>query len=92
MHKVVWPLSREYREKKGNIGKAHNALLYGVYGTGKSQLLTYLIKEREYTLKNGHTIHLDANIINIGILEFADMLVKSASGFRKRLSDIHENT
>ena len=25
-------------------------------------------------------------------MEFADLLVKSASSFRKRLSDIHENT
>ena len=25
-------------------------------------------------------------------MEFADLLVKSVSGFRKRLSDIHENT
>lgn len=90
--KVVWPLSAEHKEKKGGVWKPHNVLLYGVYGTGKSQLLTHLIAERKYTLPNDEEIHLDANVINIWIMEFADLLVKSASSFRKRLSDIHENT
>lgn len=92
VRKVVWPLSLEHKEKKWNIWKAHNVLLYWIYGTGKSQLLTHLISEREYKLPNGEIIHLEANIINIGILEFSDLLVKSVSAFRKRLSDIHENT
>ncbi len=63
-----------------------------MYGTGKSQFLTHIIGEREYVLPNGKQIHLEANVINIGLMEFADLLVKSISGFRKRLSDIHENT
>lgn len=65
VRKVIWPLSREHKVEKGTIGKPHNMLLYGVYGTGKSQLLTHLIGEREYTLKNGKEIHLEANVINI---------------------------
>jgi len=92
VQKVVWPLSHEHAEIKGKIGKPHNVLMYWVYGTGKSQLLTHLLAEREYTLKNGKTVNLEANVINIWLMEFTDLLVKSASGFRKRLSDIHENT
>ena len=92
VQKVVWPLSKEYKDQKWSIGKPHSSLFYGVYGTGKSQLLTHLLAERNYTLKNGKNIQLEANVINIGIMEFADLLVKSVSGFRKRLSDIHENT
>lgn len=92
VRKVIWPLSIEHKNKKGTIWKAHNMLLYWVYGTGKSQLLTHLISERKYSLPNGEVIQLEANVINIGIMEFADLLVKSISGFRKRLSDIHENT
>jgi len=92
VRKVVWPLSAEHKKKKGIIGKPHNMLLYWVYGTGKSQLLTHLIAERKYILPNSEQIRLEANVINIWIMEFADLLVKSVSGFRKRLSDIHENT
>lgn len=92
VRKVIWPLSKEYKEQKGKMGKSHNVLLYGLYGTGKSQFLTHLISERTYTLPNGQEIHLEANVINIGLMEFADLLVKSVSWFRKRLSDIHENT
>ncbi len=92
VQKVIWPLSAEHKKKKGVIWKPHNMLLYWVYGTGKSQLLTHLIAERKYVLRNGEEIHLEANVINIWIMEFTDLLVKSISGFRKRLSDIHENT
>lgn len=90
--KVIWPLSREHREEKGKFGKAHNTLLYGVYGTGKSQLMTHIMSEKEYVLPNNKTIHLDANVIHVSIGEFAEMLLKSVSSFRRRLSDIHENT
>jgi Cdc6-like AAA superfamily ATPase len=78
--------------EKGKPGKPHNALLYGLYGTGKSQLLMHLLSTREFTLPNGKNIHLNANVININVSEFAELIVKSASGFRKRLSDLHENT
>ncbi|MFZ4461195.1 MAG: AAA family ATPase [Patescibacteria group bacterium] len=90
--KVIWPLSLEHIREKGGVGKPHNILLYGLYGAGKSQLLTHVLAERKYTLPNGKDITLNANVLNIGVSEFADMLVKSVSGFRKRLSDIHENT
>lgn len=92
VRKVIWPLSREHKEKKKTIWKPHNVIIYWVYGTGKSQLLTHLISERKYILPNWETIHLEANVININIMEFADLLLKSSSSFRKRLSDIHENT
>lgn len=90
--KVVWPLSKEHKEKKGRIWKSHNSVLYWVYGTGKSQLLTHLISESKYELPNWEKINLEAVVINISVMEFADLLVKSSSEFRKRLSDIHENT
>lgn len=92
VQKVIWPISREHQELKWLSWKSHNVLLYGVYWTGKSQLLTHLLAEREYTINNNKKIHLEANVINIGIMEFAELLVKSVSSFRKRLSDIHENT
>ena len=91
--KLIWPLSKQHREKKWKVWKAHNLLLYGVYGTGKSQLLNHILWERKYILPtNGEKIDFEAIVINVWITEFADLLVKSVSGFRKRLSDIHENT
>lgn len=43
-------------------------------------------------LPHGRNIHLDANVLHIGVMEFSDLLLKSTSAFRRRLSDIHENT
>jgi len=65
VRKVIWPLSSQYKEKNGKIGKAHNVILYGVYGTGKSQILTHMISERKYRLPNGKEIDFEANVINI---------------------------
>lgn len=50
------------------------------------------MSERNFQLPNGKNISLNANVIYISVSEFADMLIKNVSSFRKRLSDIHENT
>jgi hypothetical protein len=89
---VIWPLSIEYANLHNGPGKARNTLLYGLYGTGKSQLLSHIMSERKFKLPNGKNITLNANVIYISVSEFADLLVKNVSSFRKRLSDIHENT
>ncbi|MFB0964342.1 MAG: AAA family ATPase, partial [Patescibacteria group bacterium] len=37
-------------------------------------------------------LHLNANTVNIGLTDFVDILTKNTSDYKKRLSDIHENT
>lgn len=88
---VIWPLSREYFEKYGKSGRAHHTVLAGLYGTGKSQFLLSLLSQKEFEFE-GKTLHLNANTVNIGLMDFVDILTKNTSDFKKRLSDIHENT
>lgn len=88
---VIWPLSREYYEEHGKPGRAHHTALVGLYGTGKSQFLLNLLSKKEFEF-GGQTLHLNANTVNIGLMDFVDLLTKNASDFKKRLSDIHENT
>ncbi len=88
---VIWPLSREYVEKYGKAGRAHHTALVGLYGTGKSQFLLSLLANKEFQFE-GQTLHLNANTVNIGLTDFVDILTKNTSDYKKRLSDIHENT
>jgi hypothetical protein len=37
-------------------------------------------------------LHLNANTININIFELIELIQKDISVFKKRLSDIHDNT
>lgn len=92
---VVWPLSAEYHEAHGKPGKARHTVLVGLYGTGKSQFLLNLISKKEFPVAgatSATTLHLNANTVNMGIMDLVDILSKNASDFKKRLSDIHENT
>lgn len=88
---VVWPLSREYFEEHGKLGRAHHTAFVGLYGTGKSQFFLNLLAKKEFEF-GGKTLHLNANVVNIGLTDFVDILTKNTSDYKKRLSDIHENT
>ncbi|MDQ1343439.1 MAG: mitochondrial chaperone [Patescibacteria group bacterium] len=91
LKQIVWPLSREYHEEHGKPGRARHTVLVGLYGTGKSQFLLNLISKKEFAIGD-QKLHLNANTVNMGIMDLVDILSKNASDFKKRLSDIHENT
>jgi hypothetical protein len=88
---VIWPLSNEYIAEHWAPWVARNTLLVGLYGTWKSQILFNLLKNK--TFKHWDMeLHLNANTININIFELIELIQKDISVFKKRLSDIHDNT
>lgn len=88
---VIWPLSTQYYDRFGHAGKSRHTVLAGLYGTGKSQFLLNLLAKKDFDFE-GTSLRLNANTVNMGILDLVDILSKNASAFKKRLSDIHENT
>jgi len=88
---VIWPHSIEYINKHWKPWKAKNTLLVWIYGTGKSQFLLNMLKKKKFDL-NGKEFNLNACTVNMTIFELVDVVMKDLSLFKKRLSDIHENT
>lgn len=88
---IIRPLSIQYKEEFGNTGKPKNTVLGWVHGTGKSQVLFNIIKNRTFEYE-GINLNLNAVTINMSVKNFMNMITEYESAFKRKLSSIYENT
>jgi SpoVK/Ycf46/Vps4 family AAA+-type ATPase len=88
---IVRPLTIEYQEQNGQAGKPRNSILAWIHGTGKSQFLLNLLQNKTFIYR-GKEYRINCNVINMSVVVFSNLVSQDSSAFKKKLSDIYENT
>ena len=88
MEKIIIPLSREGKDLQI---KPHNTLLAWIYGSGKSQFLLKILREKKFIL-NQKEFNLNANVIYLDLQSFKGLLWAPIGGIRTKLDEIYQNT